>query len=86
MDTFGNVGRNSFRGPKLFNTDLSLFKDFSITEKTKAQLQFQFFNVFNHVNFDLPNGTVDNPNGGSIHGIAYGTSMRAMTFGAKISF
>ena len=38
------------------------------------------------VNFDLPNGTVDNPNGGSIHGIAYGTSMRAMTFGAKISF
>ena len=86
LDTFGNVGRNSFRGPKLFNTDLSLFKDFSITEKTKAQLQFQFFNVFNHVNFDLPNGTVDNPNGGSIHGIAYGTSMRAMTFGAKISF
>jgi hypothetical protein len=86
LDTFGNVGRNSYRGPKFFNIDASLFKDFSITERMKAQLQFQFFNILNHVNFDLPNGAVDDPAGGSISNIAYGSTMRQFTIGAKISF
>jgi hypothetical protein len=86
LQTFGNVGRNRFRGPRLFNTDLSLFKDFSVTERTRLQLQFQFFNVFNHVNFDLPSTNVDNGSGGSIHNIAYGSTMRELTFGAKFSF
>ena len=86
LDTFGNVGRNRLRGPKLFNTDLSLFKNFSITERAKAQFQFQFFNVFNHVNLDLPSSCVDCGNGGQITNIAYGTTMRQMTFGLKLSF
>ncbi len=86
LDTFGNVRRNRLRGPRLFNTDLSLFKDFGITERTKAQFQFQFFNVFNHVNLDLPNGTVDAGNGGSINNIAYGTTMRELTLGFKLTF
>lgn len=86
LDTFGNVGRNGYRGPKFFNIDASLFKDFSITERYKAQLQFQFFNILNHVNFDLPNTGVDDAGGGSIHNIAYGSTMRQFTIGAKISF
>jgi hypothetical protein len=86
LDTFGNVGRNSLRGPKFFNTDLSVFKDFSVTERTKVQFQFQAYNVFNHVNFDLPNGTVDSAQGGSINNIAYGSTMRQLTFGLKVSF
>ena len=89
--TFGNVGRNTFRGPKLFNTDLSVFKDFAVTEKVKAQLQFQFYNVFNHRNLDLPDACVDCndsgvPTGGKITNIAYGTQMRALTFAAKVNF
>jgi hypothetical protein len=86
LDTFGNIGRNSFRGPKFFNIDASLFKDIPITERVKAELQFQFFNVLNHVNFDLPNGCVDCGNGASISNIAYGSTMRQLTFGAKINF
>jgi len=86
LDSFGNVGRNTFRGPKLFNTDMSLFKDFSITERAKAQFQVQAFNVFNHVNFDLPSNCVDCGNGGSINNIAFGTTQRALTFGLKLSF
>jgi Carboxypeptidase regulatory-like domain/TonB dependent receptor len=86
LDTFGNVGRDSFRGPKLFNTDASIFKDFSITERTKAQFQAQFYNIFNHVNYDLPNSTVDSADGGSINNIAYGTQMRALTFALKLNF
>jgi outer membrane receptor protein involved in Fe transport len=86
LDTFGNVGRNNFRGPKFFNTDLALFKDFGITERAKAQFQFQFFNVFNHVNLDLPAACVDCSNGGSITSIAYGSQMRALQFGLKLNF
>ncbi len=86
LDTFGNVGRNTFRGPGFFNTDLSLFKNFTVTERVRAQLQIQFYNVFNHVSLDLPNGCVDCGNGGSINNIAYGSQMRALTWGLKLSF
>jgi hypothetical protein len=91
LDTFGSVGRNSFRGPKLFNTDMSVFKDFSITERTKAQFQVQFYNVFNHVNLDLPDACVDCNDagvatGGKITNIAYGSQMRALTLGLKLNF
>jgi hypothetical protein len=86
LDTFGNVGRNSFRGPKWFDTDLAMFKDFTVTEKVKAQMQFQFYNIFNHVNLGLPNGCVDCSNGGSITNINWGAQMRAITFGLKFAF
>jgi len=85
-DSFGNVGRNAGRGPKFFNIDLGLFKDFTLTEQTKLQFQFQAFNVLNHVNLDLPNGSVDTGSGGSITNIAYGSQMRALQFGLKLSF
>jgi len=86
LDTFGNAAYNGFRGPKLFNTDLSLFKNFKITEKASAELQIQSFNVFNHVNLNLPNGCVDCGNGGNITDIAYGSQMRTWQFGLKVSF
>ena len=85
-DSFGNVGRNTGRGPRFFDTDLSLFKDFTVTERMKAQFQFQAFNIFNHVNLDLPNGCVDCSNGGSITNIAWASQMRALQFGLKLSF
>ena len=85
-NSFGNVPFNSFRGPKFFNTDAAVFKDFGFTEKMKLQLQFQFFNVFNHVNYDLPNGTVDGGSAGSINGIAFGSQMRRLQFGVKFAF
>jgi hypothetical protein len=34
----------------------------------------------------LPNTGVDDTGGGSIHNIAYGSTMRQFTIGAKISF
>jgi len=86
LDAFGNVGRNSFRGPKLFNIDASVFKDFVVTEKVKAQLQFQFYNVLNHLNLDLPNTQVDGSSGGAITAKAYGSQMRVLTFGARVTF
>jgi hypothetical protein len=91
VDTFGNVGRNSLRGPKYFDTDLSLFKNFNITERAKLQFQFQFYNIFNHVNLGNPDGCVDCVSGGvntggKITGIAANSQLRSLTYGIKLNF
>jgi outer membrane receptor protein involved in Fe transport len=84
--TFGNVGRNSFRGPKFFNADFSVFKTFSFTERFRTQLQFNAYNVFNHVNFDRPDSCVDCGSAGDITGLAFGSTMRRLQFGLKVNF
>ncbi|MFT3744067.1 MAG: TonB-dependent receptor [Pyrinomonadaceae bacterium] len=55
------VGRNVFRGPRYFNVDLSIAKQFDISslatatrilgEKAKLDLRFNFFNLLNNLNF-----------------------------------
>jgi hypothetical protein len=47
----GNAGKNILEGPPLANLDVSLFKDFPITERFKLQFRSEFFNVMNHPNF-----------------------------------
>jgi len=56
--TFGNLGRNSVFGPGYRNLDFSITKNTQIVERLKLQLRAEFFNVFNHPNFSLPNGSV----------------------------
>ena len=51
---FGNLGRNSLRGPDFLWSDFYLTKWFPVTEHVKLRLEGQFFNVFNHPNFGLP--------------------------------
>ena len=49
-------GRNHFRGPGYFNTDLAITKSTRIPgwEKATLGIGFQFFNLFNHPNFGFP--------------------------------
>jgi hypothetical protein len=51
---FGNLGRNSLRGPDFLWSDFYLTKWFPLTEHMKLRFESQFFNVFNHPNFGLP--------------------------------
>jgi len=51
---FGNLGRNSLRGPDFLWSDFYLTKLFVLTEHVKLRFESQFFNVFNHPNFGLP--------------------------------
>jgi outer membrane receptor protein involved in Fe transport len=44
----GNYGVNSLRGPRAFFADAALMKNFSITERVKAQFRMDAFNLFNH--------------------------------------
>ncbi|MES1257597.1 MAG: TonB-dependent receptor [Acidobacteriota bacterium] len=84
--TFGNVARNSFFGPHLFNADASLSKTFYATEKIGIQFRAELFNAFNHVNLGQPNGVVDSPTAGQITSIAALSQMRRWQFGLHLNF
>jgi hypothetical protein len=62
----GNAGRNFFHGPGINNTDVGIYKDTKITESTKVELRFEFFNAFNHAQFDNPGGNVSSINFGRV--------------------
>ncbi|MDE3187019.1 MAG: carboxypeptidase regulatory-like domain-containing protein [Acidobacteriota bacterium] len=52
--TYGNLGRNSFRGPKYVGLDAELSRFFPVTERTKLVFRIEAFNVMNHPNFNSP--------------------------------
>jgi hypothetical protein len=65
---FGTQRRNQFYGPKYFDTDFTVMKNFKVPhwEAARIGVGAQFFNLFNHPNFDQPVGDVANSNFGSI--------------------
>ena len=50
----GNIGRNLFRGPGINNTDIVITKRIGIRERVKLDLRFEFYNLFNRVQFNQP--------------------------------
>jgi len=56
------------RGRGTANTDMSLFRVFSITEKLRLQVRGEFFNAFNRVELGLPNTAPLSPSFGLITG------------------
>jgi hypothetical protein len=53
-DQYGNAGRNILIGPDFQNVDLSLQKNFRVTETSRIQFRWEVFNVFNHPNYQVP--------------------------------
>ena len=51
---FGNLRRNSLRGPQFKQWDFSIHKDTAITERVNMQFRAEFFNLLNHPNFASP--------------------------------
>ncbi len=64
--TFGNSGKNILRAPRFFGTDVGLLKSNRITERVSTQFRAEFFNVFNHVNFNGPSANVSSASFGQI--------------------
>jgi hypothetical protein len=52
--TFGNSPRSVLRGAPLVTTDLTMEKSFRLNERMKFDLRSEFYNLFNHANFNLP--------------------------------
>lgn len=92
----GDAGRNWLRGPHAFFSDMSLSKNFAITERMKAQFRFDAYNVFNHpvLGFSSTQGNtcVDCAGGGVINSIEADASpnapngMRQLQFGLRFTF
>ncbi|HEY2462209.1 MAG TPA: TonB-dependent receptor [Candidatus Acidoferrum sp.] len=71
VGTFGNMGRNIFRGPAFVDWDASVGKSWKLNERFKLQLRGEFFNILNHPNFGL--GSISKDLGGSHLGQARAT-------------
>lgn len=57
--TFGNLGRNTFRGPSFSQYDIALSKAIPLGEQWRLQLRVEAFNLFNRANFSLPTETAN---------------------------
>ena len=54
----GNAAARFFHGPGIINTDFGLGKRIPITESKAIQIRAEFFNIFNHTNFNNPVGNI----------------------------
>ncbi|MGB7470615.1 MAG: carboxypeptidase regulatory-like domain-containing protein [Candidatus Acidiferrum sp.] len=93
----GNVGFDSYRGPHVFYDDMSLMKNFTITERVKAEFRFDAYNVFNHpvLGFNANEGNTCIDCGGTAGQITdiendnspgSPTGMRQLQFGVRVIF
>jgi hypothetical protein len=82
---FGNLGRNVLRGLWQRRVDLGLSKTFT-SGRTNVEIRWDVFNLFNTVNFQLPNNVIGDP--GTDFGLITDTigGPRVMQFGAKVRF
>ena len=83
--TIGNAPRSpEVYGPNQVNFDMSLYKNFPITETSRIQFRSEFFNLFNHAQFATPNTVVGNSAFGRILSTAH--SSRQIQFALKVVF
>ncbi len=86
---FGSLGRNTFRGPALYDFDFALIKDTPIAVKSgkeiaTVQFRAELFNLFNIVDFGLPANTIRGSGFGEINRTA--TNSRQIQFSLKLMF
>ena len=93
--SFGNAGRDTLRGPGVFNVNASLFRNFAIKERVRLQFRAETFNLTNTPQFGNPGATVSsatfNADGSvkSLNGYTQITSAsneRQLRFALKVSF
>lgn len=81
--TFGNEGVGIVRDAGIVNSDFSLLRNLTLNERARLQLRAEFFNAFNHTNFNPP-GTIF---GSSSFGVVSSSkSARQIQVGARLAF
>ncbi len=91
VGTFGDMERNSLRGPGYWRVDASLFKNIPLGGSKSLQIRIESVNVLNHVNLGNPDSQVgvpgnNNPNAGRITSTAAGDLQRNLQFAVKFAF
>ena len=87
---YGNLGRATVIAPGISTFDFSLVKNFHVSEENTLTFRAEFFNLFNHANFGLPNrfaltstGAIAG-NAGTIQDLT--TPSRQIQFGLRYTF
>ncbi len=84
---YGTTGLNILRNPGVWNTDVSVSRNFAITERAKLQIQAEFYNLPNTSHFNGPDGYVnDNYAGGTFMQVTSSYGERNIRFGAHFTF
>ncbi|MBL8211554.1 MAG: carboxypeptidase regulatory-like domain-containing protein [Bryobacterales bacterium] len=83
--TYGNSGRNVLRGPGVNTWDFSVIKNTNFTERCRLQWRTDFFNAFNHTQFNPPGNTIGTPQAGRINSTRFSTN-RQIQFVLKMFF
>lgn len=82
--TFGNAGRNILIGPGTTNVDFAIHKRTTFGGESRAlEFRAEFFNIFNHPNFNLPDRFVESATFGRI---LSARDPRDVQFGLKFTF
>jgi hypothetical protein len=81
--TEGNEKFNQFRNPPFVQTDTTVYKNTHITERLNFQFRFEFYNLFNHPNFQNIQGNLSAGNFGKV---TAQTLPRWWQLGGKLTF
>jgi hypothetical protein len=87
----GNVHRNTFYGPAYKNFDMVISKNTKLTERLRLEFRSEYYNIFNHPNFQQPDNFI---NDGSTFGQSSAevgrndgtTGARQLQFAMKMHF
>jgi hypothetical protein len=82
--TFGNEHRNDLVGPRYYNFDMNLSKNFPLFEHSTLQFRSEFFNIFNHTNLSNPDNSITDGTFGKI--LSATGSGREIQFALKVLF
>lgn len=84
LGRIGNASHNLFSGPGLNNWDFTLIKRATIKENIQLEFRSEFFNLFNHAQFDSPVGDIS---AGDMFGrVLSAADPRFIQFGFKLQF
>ncbi len=91
LGTIGTAHRNSEFGPHFRHVDLSLFKDFAVTERVNLQFRAEAFDITNTPDYYIPNNgsgnaQLGNPNFGKVTDYDPNYNPRQLQFALKATF
>jgi len=82
--TWGTLGRNTLRGPSVFNLDGSVSRKFKFGEQRELAFRWELFNAVNHPQFGLPGATIGVGGAGTITSTQ--RANRQMQFALRLAF
>jgi hypothetical protein len=84
LGAIGSAPRTICCGPHISETDFAVMKNIKVTEKTHIEFRGELFNIFNHTQFDNPDG--DSSDGSQFGQVTEARDPRLMQFALKYIF